>query len=303
LVILRSASEEFDQSYLRWVTRGPLWEAEVRRLTNVGAVFESLNVRDIARIRVPVPPVADQIAIAEVLCALDDKIAINERIAETSLALAKARTEAAPPAAPVRLGDMAKVFDGPHATPRKTNEGPWFLSISSLKGGIFDLGESAHLAEEDFPRWTRRVQPREGDVLFSYETRLGEAALMPPGVRASLGRRMGLLRPKPGTVDSAMLLHAYLGPSFQAEIRRRTVHGATVDRIPLKEMPTWPITLPSYDVRPQLSAALEALHASINQAAVENRTLAALRDTLLPQLVTGKIRVKEAERAVEDATS
>ncbi|AEY91434.1 hypothetical protein SHJG_6167 [Streptomyces hygroscopicus subsp. jinggangensis 5008] len=34
----------------------------------------------------------------------------------------------------------------------------------------------------------------------------------------------------------------------------------------------------------------------------ENRTLAELRDTLLPQLVTGKIRVKDAERIVEDAT-
>jgi type I restriction enzyme S subunit len=301
LVILRSASQQFDQSYLRWVTRGPLWEAEVRRLTNVGAVFESLNVRDIARIRVPVPPIGEQQAIAEILGALDDKITINERIAKTSLALAKARAEAAPPGEPVRLGDITEVFDGPHATPRKTTEGPWFLSISSLQGGLFDLSESAHLAEEDFPRWTRRVQPSEGDVLFSYETRLGEAALMPPGVRASLGRRMGLLRPT--SVGSALLLHAYLSPSFQAEIRRRTVHGATVDRIPLKEMPTWPLTLPAEDVRPTLSAALEALHASINQVAVENRTLATLRDTLLPELVTGKIRVKDAERVVEDAAS
>jgi type I restriction enzyme, S subunit len=33
----------------------------------------------------------------------------------------------------------------------------------------------------------------------------------------------------------------------------------------------------------------------------ENRTLAALRDTLLPQLVTGKLRIKDAERIVEEA--
>ncbi|MFF2805605.1 restriction endonuclease subunit S [Streptomyces sp. NPDC058000] len=270
---------------------------------NSGGVQPMLNRNYIREIPVPIPVRSEQQAIAEVLGALDDKIAVNERIAETSLALAKARAEAVPPAESVRLGDIAEVFDGPHATPRKTREGPWFLSISSLKGGAFDLAESAHLAEEDFPRWTRRVQPSEGDVLFSYETRLGEAALMPPGVRASLGRRMGLLRPKPGTVGRALLLHAYLSPSFQAEIRRRTVHGATVDRIPLKEMPAWPITLPSDDIRPQLSTALEALHTSINQVAVENRTLAALRDTLLPQLVTGKIRIKDAERVVEDATS
>lgn len=270
---------------------------------NVGSSNPTLNRNHVHALRITWPVGAEQQAIAEVLGALDDKIAVNERIAETSLALAKVHAEASPPAEPVRLGNVAEVFDGPHATPRKTGEGPWFLSISSLKGGVFDLAESAHLAEEDFPRWTRRVQPSEGDVLFSYETRLGEAALMPLGVRASLGRRMGLLRPKPGTVGGALLLHSYLSPSFQTEIRRRTVHGATVDRIPLKEMAAWPITLPSKDVRPRLAATLEALHASINHAAVENRTLAALRDTLLPQLVTGKIRVKDAERVVKDATS
>jgi type I restriction enzyme S subunit len=38
-----------------------------------------------------------------------------------------------------------------------------------------------------------------------------------------------------------------------------------------------------------------------HQAAVESRTLAALRDTLLPQLMSGKLRVRDAERIVEDA--
>lgn len=114
---------------------------------------------------------------------------------------------------------------------------------------------------------------------------------------------MGLLRPRPGVVRGSLLLHAYLSPPFQEEIRRRTVHGATVDRIPLKEMPTWPIALPSVGIRDRLTDALEALHASIEQAAVENRTLANLRDTLIPQLVTGKIRVKDATRVVEDVAS
>ena len=49
--------------------------------------------------------------------------------------------------------------------------------------------------DEDFKRWTRRVVPHPGDLLFSYETRLGEAALMPEGIQACLGRRMALLRP------------------------------------------------------------------------------------------------------------
>lgn len=143
------------------------------------------------------------------------------------------------------IGDVAEIFDGPHATPKKTETGPWFLSISSLKQGKLDLSDSAHLSDDDFQKWTRRVTPRKGDILFSYETRLGEAAMMPGGIRACLGRRMGILRPRPGKVESRFLLYAYLGPEFQHVIRERSIHGATVDRIPLVDLPVWPIRLPS----------------------------------------------------------
>lgn len=301
--LLRPNRERVDERFLLYAYLGPEFQREIAARAVRGATVDRIPIAEIAGWPLRVPPLRRQKAIAEVLGALDDKIAVNERIADTALALAKAQMEVVEHAEPLCVSDVADVFDGPHATPKKTTEGPWFLSISSLKGGVLDLAESAHLTEEDFPRWTRRVQPSKGDVLFSYETRLGEAALMPTGVRASLGRRMGLLRPKPGAVRSVLLLHAYLSPPFQEEIRRRTVHGATVDRIPLKEMPTWPIVLPAVSVRDRLSAALEALHASIDQAAVENRTLADLRNTLLPQLVTGKIRVKDAARVVEDVAS
>lgn len=45
-----------------------------------------------------------------------------------------------------------------------------------------------------------------------------------------------------------------------------------------------------------------ALRLRAHRASVESRTLAALRDTLLPQLMSGRIRVKDAEKIVEDAT-
>lgn len=298
-----TSGREVISQYLYYWLRSDEFRVQAARLKGQTDMADYLNLADIGSLKVTLPDLRSQRSITEVLGALDDKIAINERIAETALALSKAHMEAVQYTESMCIGDVADVFDGPHATPQKTTDGPWFLSISSLKGGVLDLAKSAHLAEDDFPRWTRRVQPREGDVLFSYETRLGEAALMPPGVRASLGRRMGLLRPKPGAVKNTLLLHAFLSPPFQEEIRRRTVHGATVDRIPLKEIPTWPIMLPVKDVRDKLSGILESLHASIGHVAVENRTLAELRNTLLPQLITGKIRIKDAVRVVEDAAS
>lgn len=157
------------------------------------------------------------------------------------------------------LGDLVEIFDGPHATPTRRDSGPYFLNISSLKSGRLDLGESDHVSEEDFVRWTRRMQPRVGDLLFSYETRLGEAALMPDDVRACLGRRMGVLRPNRALLEPRYLLYYFLSPSFQELISERTVHGATVPRLLLSEMGAWPIEVPDLATQTAIADVLGAL--------------------------------------------
>ena len=103
------------------------------------------------------------------------------------------------------------------------------------------------------------MQPEPGDTLFSYETRLGEAGHWSSEGRAALGRRMGLLRPRRDRVDPRFLTFAYIGPQFQAEIRRRSIHGATVDRIPIAEIGQWPIAVPPLDEQRRIASALGAL--------------------------------------------
>lgn len=157
------------------------------------------------------------------------------------------------------IGAVGTLFDGPHATPTRRSEGPYFLNIASLKSGRLDLSESDHVSGEDFTRWTRRVTPRVGDLLFSYETRLGEVALMPDDVTACLGRRMALLRPDRSVVDPRFLLYYYLGPSFQRIIAANTIHGATVPRIGLATMPAWEIEVPDLSAQNAIAEVLGAL--------------------------------------------
>lgn len=178
------------------------------------------------------------------------------------------------------IGELAVVFDGPHATPEKTDKGPYFLSISSLENGKLDLSKSARISDEDFKKWTKRVTPQEGDILFSYETRLGEAALMPKGIKACLGRRMGLLRPDPKKVDSKYLLYAYIGPKFQNEIKARTNIGATVDRIALKELPSFPIEIPPLPEQKAIAHILGTLDEKIELNRQMNQTLEAMAQAL-----------------------
>lgn len=178
------------------------------------------------------------------------------------------------------ISAICDVFDGPHATPTKTDFGPYFLSISSLKNGRIDLSESAHLNEEDFVKWTRRVTPRAGDVVFSYETRLGEAALIPDGLKCCLGRRMALMRPKGNAVDSTYLLYHFLGPEFQDVIRARTVRGSTTDRIALIEFPSFPISVPPLPEQKAIAHILRTLDDKIELNRKMNETLEAMARAL-----------------------
>jgi type I restriction enzyme, S subunit len=179
-----------------------------------------------------------------------------------------------------KIGDVCQVFDGPHATPERVDSGPVFLGITSLNKGRIDIRASDHVSEEDFARWTRRVTPKVGDVVFSYETKLGEAAIIPEGLRCCLGRRMGLMRPDPDKLDSRFLLYYYLGPEFQDVIRERTIHGSTVERIALIEFPKFPLRIPPLPEQCAIASILGALDDKIELNRRMNATLEAMARAL-----------------------
>ncbi|TWT60805.1 restriction endonuclease subunit S [Rubinisphaera italica] len=155
------------------------------------------------------------------------------------------------------------IYDGPHATPQKIDEGPVFLSISSLVNGRIVLSESAHLSEKDFVKWTRRITPQHEDLVFSYETRLGEAALIPLGLRCCLGRRMALIRPHREKLDPKYFLYYFLSPVLQNEIERYTIHGTTVERLALADIRKFRVIIPG-----QAECMLVATAATTASAAV-----------------------------------
>lgn len=178
------------------------------------------------------------------------------------------------------IGEVAEVFDGPHATPKTVEHGPIFLGIGALQNGRIKLGETRHVTPDVFKTWTRRVKPQAGDVVFSYETRLGEAAIIPDGFECCLGRRMALVRADRKRLEPRYFLYQFLSPYFQELIRSRTIPGATVDRIALKEFPSFVIPLPPLDEQRAIAETLGALDDRIDNLLQTNATLQAIATTL-----------------------
>ena len=126
------------------------------------------------------------------------------------------------------------LYDGPHATPRPAVSGPIFLGIKNVtEDGQLDLVNVRHIAEDEFADWTRRVQPRANDLVFTYEATLNRYALIPEGFRGCLGRRMALIRPNPEVIDVKYLFYYFFTDEWRSVIRNNMLSGSTVDRIPL----------------------------------------------------------------------
>jgi type I restriction enzyme S subunit len=169
------------------------------------------------------------------------------------------RATASTPWPQVPIGTIAEIYDGPHATPKPSDEGPIFLGIKNItEDGHLDLSEIRHIGEDDYPRWIRRVEPRSDDIVFIYEAGLNRYAIIPQSFRGCLGRRTALIRLDRDRADPRFLLYYFLGDEWHQTIARNIWSGATVDRIPLTNFPAFPVRLPPLPTQRKIAAILSA---------------------------------------------
>ncbi|MCB9512902.1 MAG: restriction endonuclease subunit S [Candidatus Latescibacteria bacterium] len=173
------------------------------------------------------------------------------------------------------------IYDGPHATPREADDGPVFLGIKNItdSGGL-DLTEIRHVSEQEYPRWTRRVVPQAGDVVFTYEATLHRYAIIPEDFRGCLGRRVALVRPDPERADSRYLLYYFLSQAWRRVVESNVITGATVDRVPLERFPDFPASLPELRLQTRIADILSAYDDLIE----DNRRRMALLEEAARQL-------------------
>ena len=202
------------------------------------------------------------------------------------------------------VGELVEgIYDGPHATPAESESGPIFLGIKNLTGTRLELTDIRHISEDDWAKWTRRVEPTHGDIVFSYEATLGFFAVIPPEVRCCLGRRLALIRPHSESGAGLFWFHQFISTPFQQMLDKHTIQGATVNRIALKAFPSYLVLNPSETLKLAFNDVVEPLWATIHSNQAQVKTLTQLRDTLLPRLISGQLRLPEVEATVENCLS
>jgi type I restriction enzyme, S subunit len=296
LVILRSTADRVDQRFLRWAARGPFWSAEVDRLRNVGAVFDSLNVRDIARMRIPVPPRLEQQHIASVLGTLDEKIDSNRRLMELLGALSAqwfGRVDRAA-SGQISLGEVVHVVDCLHSKkPAQQSTGNLLLQLNNIRAdGLLDLGPRFLISKADYANWTRRMELRAGDCVITNVGRVGAVARI-PDINAALGRNMTGLRCRSEWSFSAVLIEALLSARSRRAIEVLTDSGTVMSALNVRNIPKLPIPALDRQALEHAESTLAPIWSFRERLIGESRTLCAIREELLPKLISGQIRVAD----------
>ena len=243
----------------------------------------------VARYAVALPPLAEQRAIAEVLGALDDKIEANQRLRSACDILAATMLTnvlGGSSTTQVRLGDVADV----NARTVKPSVGRIrYLDISSVGDGQAE--PPIQLDWQDAPSRARRVV-HDGDTLWST-------------VRPNRRSHKLILSPPPDLVVStgfAVLTPTRIGPSLLYALTDRdefvdylvsNADGSAYPAVRADRILEAPLPLPS----PEDSMAYEAMTMPIRRCAFaaqeESAVLSEIRDALLPELVSGHIRIRD----------
>ncbi|WP_084345856.1 restriction endonuclease subunit S [Rhodococcus sp. 1163] len=292
LVIARSSGNQVDPSFLRWATRTPQWRHEVDRLTNVGAIFNSLNVRDISNLRIPLPPIGEQRKIAAVFDAIDEKMTLNSSIVATAEALSDSAMKlmlTTTTTTAVPLSATARFVNGKAFTKEATGAGRVVIRIAELNSGLSrSTVYSEEVVSDDY-------MARSGDILFAWSGSL----TLHRWYREQAIINQHIFKVIPSSNYPRWLVFQLIKQKLQAFKNIAADKATTMGHIQRKHLDE-PVPIPDSEDIQSWDSALSALWNRALAAEQESEQLSTLRDTLLPQLLSGRLRLRETAKRVED---
>lgn len=331
VVPLRS---DADKRWINFVVRSEPAQDFIRAHANT-TVQATFNLKDLANLPVPLPPDDVRLPMTALLGALDDKIELNRRMNETLEAMARAifkdwfvdfgptRAKAegrVPYLAPEiwslfparldgdgkpeewergKLLDHAKLISG--GTPKTDIAEYWNGPISwasakdvSQCSDLFLVDTERTITQRGLDESATRIVPATSTVVVARGATTGRYCI--------LGRDMAMNQ-------TCYALHSiekrpfWLNAAFSSLVETlvHAAHGSVFDTITTSTIEGARLILSDERLRDSFETLVRPMFEQILSNVEESQILAALRDLLLPKLMSGEIRVKDAEKAVGEA--
>jgi len=337
--IIRSDSNKLDSCFLRYFLISLPMQSLMLSWAGSGGTRNALTKGMIEAFEVPCPPIAEQKAIAHILGTLDDKIELNQQMNQTLEAIARALFKSwfidfdpvrakldgrqptgmdAETAAlfPAEFEDSAigkipkgwnvgmlrdccdRVENG--GTPKRSESDYWepgtipWLTSGEVRQSIVTVTENfiseKGLANSSAKLWTPRTT-----VVAMYGATAGQVCL--------LAQKMCTNQACCGLIPAKnKQFFIYLQASNSVELLAQQARGSAQQNLSQKIVGDFPTVIPSDSVLKSFDEYVKSLFEKWIANLEESKSLASIRDALLPKLLSGEIRVQDAETVVEAVT-
>ena len=201
-LVLRDENDIFDKRFLYYYLSSKATYNKFKSMA-VGGVVNNLNSEMVRNVCVPIPNKKEQSKIADLFDSM--KKVVDYRTEEIQLLdkLIIARfIEMFGDLNVNSMGWELKSFeditdlitDGEHATPKRTKSGIYLLSARNVMNHSLQLEDVDFIDEDEYKRISKRIIPKEGDVLISCSGTVGRCCIVPKGLKCQMVRSVAILR-------------------------------------------------------------------------------------------------------------
>ena len=325
---VRKGGSSVNPDFLSHVLANPA-SVEWFKFHAIGATMPNLNEGIIRSFPLRIPPLSEQHAIAHILGTLDDKIELNRRMNETLETMAqalfkswfvdfdpvRAKAEGRDPGLPKHIADLfpdsfvdselgkiprgwdsATLYDlatlNPESWSSETRpEVIEYVDLSNTKWGRIEVVTS--YSKQGAPSRAQRVLRTRDTIVGTVRPGNGSyAQISADGLTGSTG--FAVLRPSKYQYSEFL----YLAATAPENIDRlaHLADGAAYPAVRPEVVAATQVVKPDDEVMRSFSSVASSMLSKVAANEEETGTLVALRDTLLPKLISGELRVKDAKR-------
>jgi type I restriction enzyme S subunit len=305
-----------------------------------GAAYPAFDYKLIPLAEMPLPPVSEREEIGDILGAIDDRITLLRETNATLEAIAqaifkswfvdfdpvRAKQEGRAPGGMDEataalfpdsfeesalglvprgwslstLSDLV-TFQNGYAFKSKdwTETGHPVVKIGNVRPGVIEFAGCSYVSKNTVVG-LERFRLSRGDLLVGMTGYVGETGLVPDVEPvAYLNQRVGRISTKSGVADLGYVYCAVRSPAFK-EFSVAQSHGSAQENVSGSALMGFPVMIVSSALVDRFNGLIAGMLERILENHKQAENLSTLRDTLLPRLISGQLRLPDAEDAIAE---
>lgn len=310
LMVIRARKDRlFPKFFYQFLTSSAIAAWLQHLAESRSGTFPQITFDQISSLGIPLPSLLEQQAIACILGALDDKIELNRRMNETLEAMARAIfkswfvEEAEENWEKGRLGNILESIES-GSRPKggidpELKTGIPSIGAENINGlGYYNYSKTKFITENFFDKMNRGIISDYDVLIYKDGAYIGRKSMFGNGFpfeKCCVNEHVFILR---GNKKINQFFLYFL--LKQDELEQLNANSAQPG-LNQESMKSYEIIIPTSEAIQRFGEMVKPCVDKIFFNCNQSRILAAIRDALLPKLISGELRVPEAERIVERA--